>query len=458
MEAYSISSYPGAMSYGSVNPQFDFSQMTFPDQGEQGQTLFCGPGSDGFLSGMSSYAAPAQHHHPVTNQQVSAGVQSHLQNTITEYRAVLNEPVTMRTQNYPPETPLLTQMENRIAALQVRVDAANKSAATATATAHMVQEVQATTQAASWKAKLKRDAKKARIQVLVQTKMRWALGIGARDVDGKVVDALPHPLKPREEAEFLADEKTRKTHPDWSEGVSNTENLRFCIRMKDLVMEKVKIDNALADPLLGDPSDITVLNQAKVFFKTLRKKYNIQTTDEGRTRDRKKRQQNKQRSRKKEKADDHRLAIPKFREIHGAENTIGDYDAVQTDDMSSEHSDCGKASENKFNAHRRAAGGGEHGWELDLYFAHLKTIRRGMLAENHAAGLPENVNHLAPPPVCKKPLYESMVSNAWMEKTNSTYMQIGATADPEALTLFKLKLDTTGLHNADKQYLADNEA
>ncbi|KAJ6583490.1 hypothetical protein DFH09DRAFT_1308991 [Mycena vulgaris] len=64
------------MSYGGVDPQFDFSQTTFPDQGEQGQTLFCGPGSNGFRAGMSPYAAPAQHHHSVTNQQVSAGVQS----------------------------------------------------------------------------------------------------------------------------------------------------------------------------------------------------------------------------------------------------------------------------------------------------------------------------------------------------------------------------------------------
>ncbi|KAJ7143703.1 hypothetical protein C8R44DRAFT_724738 [Mycena epipterygia] len=233
------------------------------------------------------------------------------------------------------------------------------------------------------------------------------------------------------------------------------------MQVKDLVMEHVERDNRTGALLLGDPSDADVLKAAKVFFRTLRKKYSAQTTDEGRARNNQKLKVNKHWSRKHEKADDHRLAIPRFREIHGEDNTVGDYELVLTDDMSSD----------TFNAHRKAAGGGEYGWEVrkkpwrsswfELYLAHLKTIRRDMLTERtelgasgsiggkhrvpRFKGLPENINHSAPGLLRRKPLYKSMVSRTWMEKTTKNTRRL-------------LKLDTTGLHDTEMEYLADDEA
>jgi hypothetical protein len=50
--------------------------------------------------------------------------------------------------------------------------------------------------------------------------------------------------------------------------------------------------------------------------------------------------------------------------MHGEANTVGDYDAIQTDDMSSEHSDCGNVPKAEFDAHRKQSGGGDHGLEV----------------------------------------------------------------------------------------------
>jgi len=93
--------------------------------------------------------------------------------------------------------------------------------------------------------------------------------------------------------------------------------------------------------------------------------------------------------------------------------------------------------------------------KLDLYLAHLKTIRRDMLVEAQEKGangsiggkhrvprfkgLRENENDAAPLLIRKKP------------------REVGALADPAHFTVFKLKLDTTGLNAAEIAYLADDE-
>ncbi|KAJ7090606.1 hypothetical protein C8R44DRAFT_891783 [Mycena epipterygia] len=426
-----------------------------------------------------------QHHpgqqQPTMNQYASPNTQSHPPHPLADRQPILNEPVITRMQNYPPMFTDLQNLQNTISRLEVQVAAANRVAEAAKESAHMAREAQDTV---SRKSELKTAAKKSRVQALTQNKMRWLLGTGGRDIGGKAIDVLPCPLKPGEEAELLEDGKTKKAHPIWHEGVLNLDNLHFCMQVKDLVMEHVERDNRTGALLLGDPSDADVLKAAKVFFRTLRKKYSAQTTDEGRARNNQKLKVNKHRSRKHEKADDHRLAIPRFREIHGEDNTVGDYELVLTDDMSSERSDCGNVSKSTFNAHRKAAGGGEYGWEVrkkpwrsswfELYLAHLKTIRRDMLTERtelgasgsiggkhrvpRFKGLPENINHSAPGLLRRKPLYKSMVSRTWMEKTTKKYEEIGALSDPLNFTIFKLKLDTTGLHDTEMEYLADDEA
>jgi hypothetical protein len=67
--------------------------------------------------------------------------------------------------------------------------------------------------------------------------------------------------------------------------------------------------------------------------------------------------------------------LSRFRQIHGEDNTVGDYDAIQTDDMSSEHSDCGKTTQAAFTAHRKSAGGGDSGWEVRPKHWHSTWVR-----------------------------------------------------------------------------------
>ncbi|KAJ7510582.1 hypothetical protein B0H11DRAFT_2215342 [Mycena galericulata] len=397
--------------------------------------------------------------------------------SLAQHQPVVNEPVTTRQENYLAPLSVLTQIQNTLAAMQAQIDTANKAAEAAQAAAHSVHE---TAQSSQRKQSLKEKAKETKIQALIQSKMRWAIGVGGRDVDGKKLVALPHPLQPGQEPEMLDDAATKKSHPNWLHGVADPVNALFLHEITKLCMEHTTNKGAL----YGDPTWAGVLKRAKRYFGSLRKSYTAQNTEEGAHRRRQKQNLNKRRSRKHEKADDHRKAIPKFRETHGEENTVGDYDAVQTDDMSSEHSNCGNVGHTAFEAHRRKAGGGENGWEvrkkrwhstwLDLFFAHLKTIRRDMLAEAQALGangslagkhrvprfkgLRENQSNDAPLLVRKKPLYQSMVSSSWLEEMAKTHTEVGAVADPENFTLFKLKLDTTGLNAAEIEYLADDES
>ncbi|KAJ7105251.1 hypothetical protein C8R44DRAFT_886740 [Mycena epipterygia] len=402
---------------------------------------------------------------------------------LTQHALVVNEPVIIREDNYPAPLSMLTQIQNTMAAMQAQLAEANRAAEEAKAAAQLAQDAQVAMQSAGRKQELKASAKETRMTRLIQDKMRWSVGIGGHGIDGKKVKVLPHPLGPGQEAEMLEDGLTKKTHPNWLQGVSDPVNALFCERSSELCMEHVIKDNSNGGALYGDPSSAAVLKKAKRFYDSLRKTYAAQTTEEGARRRRKKQTLNKRRSRKGEKADNHREAIPKFREIHGEENTVGDYDAIQTDDMSSEHSDCGKVARHVFQAHRKKAGGGDNGWEvrkkhwhsswLDLYYAHLKTIRRDMLADAQEEGangslggkhrvprfkgLRENEKDKVPILVRKKPLYESMVSASWLEETGRTYKEVGAVTDPAHFTLFTLKLDMTGLNEAELEYLADDE-
>ncbi|KAJ7429445.1 hypothetical protein B0H11DRAFT_1944868 [Mycena galericulata] len=397
---------------------------------------------------------PQQHQEALTGNQHNQQYYGH---SLAHHRPVMHEPVITREENYPAAAAILTQIENKLAALQAEVDTTKQAAEAAKAVAHSVTQAQHAEHATDRKLMLKAKKKATQLQALVQSKTRWAIGIGSRDLGGKKHSLLPHPLKPGEEPEILDDK---------------------------LCMERVENDNNTnSSAQYGDPSSVVVLRMAKAFFNSLRKTYAAQNTEEGARRNGKKKSLNKRRSRKHEKADDHRKAIPKFQEIHGEENTVGAYDVVQTDDMSSEHSDCGNVERTVFETHRRKVGGGEHGWEirkkhwhstwLNLYFAHLKTIRRNMVTDaqdlgisgslggKHRVprfkGLRENESNEAPLLVRKKPLYKSMVSATWLAETGKTYEEVGAVEAPVHFTLFKLKLDTEGLNATEINYLADDE-
>ncbi|KAK7008316.1 hypothetical protein R3P38DRAFT_3324901 [Favolaschia claudopus] len=394
------------------------------------------------------------------------------------------DPVVTKTQNYPPALPILTQIQNTIQAFQLKVDEAHRRAKGAEEVARSLQAAQAAAAGAARKSKLKIDAKKSRLQHLTHSKARWLLSLGsADDGDDEPSNRLPQPLQPGEEPALLKDGKTKRAHPNWSAGVTDPVNIRFLESLKALVLEHVSRDNGT---LYGSPDGADILKITKVFFGHLRKVWKTQNSAEGLARYRHKLRRNKWRQRKHEKADDHRRAVPKFRETFGEANTVGDYEIIQTDDMSSERSDCGEIDPATFSVHRFKSGGGENGWAirpkawqsswLKLYFAHLKTLRREMLedektkslgASGSLAGkhrvpryksLPANTNRSAPVLIRKQPLYEAMVSDAWMKTEGITYEKIRAQTTPAEYTVFTLKLDTDGLHANEISYLADDEA
>ncbi|KAJ7091057.1 hypothetical protein C8R44DRAFT_891747 [Mycena epipterygia] len=447
------------------------------------------PESEYSLQQLQQFYTLQQHQAGLASQQPATQPiyqqQQYYEHPLAQHGPVINEPVITREQNYPPPHSTLAEIQNTMLSLQAQITEANRSAEAAKAAAELAQGFHAAAQSTGRKQQLKTKAKEARMQALVQCKMRWSVGIGGRDIDGRKIKSLPHPLQPGQTAEMLEDRVTKKTYPNWHHGVSDPVNERFCHETTKLCMETVTNDTASNNSALyGDASSASVLKMSKRFYGSLRKTYAAQTTDRGAERLRLKQNQNKRRSRKHEKADDHRKAVPRFRELHGEENTVGDYDAIQTDDMSSEHSDCGKVTRSVFEAHRKKAGGGDNGWEvrkkhwhsswLDLYFAHLKTIRRDMIAEAQEGGtsgslmgkhrvprfkgLRDNESANAPNLIRKKPLYESMVSTSWMQATGKTYTEVGAVADPTRFTLFTLKLETTGLNVAEIEYLADDES
>ncbi|KAF7363430.1 hypothetical protein MSAN_00998800 [Mycena sanguinolenta] len=386
------------------------------------------------------------------------------------------EPVTTRTQNYPPDLAVLTQINNRLQALEAKASNDAKTAA---------QQTQKT-DADNRQEELKKKQRRALVQALVRRLSRALLGLGINEAGKRLTD-LPHSLKPGEEPDFLADGVTLKAHPDWSGGVSDPVNIAFCIRVKNLVMDKVAKDNLLPQPLFGNPSDTNVMEMVKQYYDTLRKEYKAQNFEEGKVKKTHKRTQGKHRGRKVEKAKDCREAVERFCEIHGEQNTEGAYEAIQTDDMSSEHSDCGNVPKDVFEAHRKRSGGGDNGWEVrrklwrsgwfNLYLAHLKTIKRQMREEAYQdkngsskgkatrvprfRGLSANNNNSDPAPRRGRKgrkLYEAMVSPEWLKKEGKTYEEVGAVAHPPKLTIFNLQLTKDGLHDTELAYLADDES
>ncbi|KAJ6516692.1 hypothetical protein C8R47DRAFT_1268201 [Mycena vitilis] len=414
-------------------------------------------------------------------QQSSSYGQEGYYHPFAHPRPQYQQPMITREQNYPS---LLAEMQNTMATMQAQIAATELEAKAAKAAALQVQEAHTRKEAETRKGALQGKAKLSKTQGLVQSKMRWVLGIRVLDADNKLVWKLPLPLAPGQKADLLADNKTERAHPNWLSGTSDPHNLSICLRVRDLAMDQIKRDNLLPDPSYGSPTEQQVLTVTKNFYKNLRKTFTSQTTEEGRLRREVKCGKSKHRGRRVEKAKEHRATVPKLREIYGEAKTVGDYEVIHTTDMSSEHSDCGMVNQTVFNAHRKRSGGGERGWEirrknfrsswLNLYLAHLKTLRRAMLAEAQAEpgassssnvghrvprfkGMVENEDNAAPSLTRKGPLYQSMVSEAWMKKNNTTYPEIRALPDPDHFTVFQLPLRAADLHENEIEYLGDDE-
>ncbi|KAF8181109.1 hypothetical protein K438DRAFT_1767957 [Mycena galopus ATCC 62051] len=354
---------------------------------------------------------------------------------------IVSEPVTTRSQNYPDALPTLTQIQDTIKSMQMQLNDAKLRAEKSEIAAH---ESRSQSQKFARKNSLRNRAKKSRVQALIHNKSRWALGLGLANNDDEddISNKLPGPLQPGEDPTMLRDGKTPKAHPNWRVGVADPVNRQFLERITDLAMESINADTASLTNDYGAPDRQDVMKSVKVFFNHLRKVWMRQTSMEGQERYRRKLTVNKRRARKHKKADDHRRAVPRFREKFGEEQTIGDIAAIQTDYMSSERSDCGNVEPAVFNAHRTKSGGGEHGWATRQKAWHSRwTIRREMLEE-------EKENSLG----------ASGSAAGKHRKQKKTYEEIGAVAAPAHLTLFHLDLDTVGLHQTEVDYLADDES
>ncbi|KAJ7635057.1 hypothetical protein FB45DRAFT_1025955 [Roridomyces roridus] len=443
-----------------------------------------------------------------------------------QHSAVLNEPVIIRTDNYQENAGhILASLNNQITVLEARIGEARKIAGEATAAAEQAKEAaqkakaaQDVVDAAERSNGLKVGTKRTKMFNEIHAKMNMLLRVDGVGMDGTKDQSIPGPLRSGEEAELLANGVTKRAHPNWHLGVDDPTNTRFCNAVAKLCMESVEADEKNNGGLeYGNPNWDAILAMCKVYYRSRRKTYNGQNSEVGAQARVVKLDKTKNRSRKRAKADNHCKAVEVFREKHGVENTVGAHEVVQTDDVSSEHSDSGVVDPAIFEAHRARMGGGEFGLEvrrkewhsddLRLFNCHLKTIRRDMITTKapritggddktnggggadgdgmsnggsggskrkanprytRFKGMPANNNKNPPLPGHARnrgkknrsagALYQWMISPVWLAATGRTYEELGALPDPEDFTLFKLQLTREGLNKRELDYLADDES
>ncbi|KAJ7509115.1 hypothetical protein B0H11DRAFT_2217516 [Mycena galericulata] len=111
------------MTYGAVNGT-DFSMLqgsnTYQADGQPG-TGYMPQDLDYFRQQM----LPQQHQEALTGNQHNQQYYGH---SLAHHRPVMHEPVITREENYPAAAAILTQIENKLAALQAEVDATKQAA------------------------------------------------------------------------------------------------------------------------------------------------------------------------------------------------------------------------------------------------------------------------------------------------------------------------------------------
>ncbi|KAG6906870.1 hypothetical protein DXG01_011606, partial [Tephrocybe rancida] len=210
-------------------------------------------------------------------------------------------------------------------------------------------------------------------------------------------------------------------NPEWKNGPRTGVNKLYIEAVMDQLRQREK-----DHPSVGTPYNLltnTVLwPYAAQYFKTMRQNYKSQTDDQARAKKNAHNGETKLRNRKKQKADMLRKQIDKFEKKYGAEEMAGLREIVHSEWMSSEHSDCGDASPDKYADHhaKQLGGGMTRGLELRkpewrsselcrIYFSLQKmSCDGGAATETEGArqnsvcllryrGLPANNNEKAPP-------------------------------------------------------------
>ncbi|TRM56026.1 hypothetical protein BD626DRAFT_576190 [Schizophyllum amplum] len=234
----------------------------------------------------------------------------------------------------------------------------------------------------------------------VHSLMRTTIGIAARGPWG----TLPSPLDEGMARRLAPDGKTKFFNPNFARGITDPVNAEWVEHIILLLSEQY-------------PSIVPGVKLSKIrglirtYLKTMRDKYKEQTTEGGKARARTKRIYNKRRSRKCEKAARRREQVPALVAAHraqdGADNFVGIDEILDTDYMSSEHSDEGQITKVEWDARRLKYSGGDSAlevrklhWRSEHYnrlLGALDTLARQQEAARKAAGVDSHGRRLGGP-------------------------------------------------------------
>ncbi|KJA24791.1 hypothetical protein HYPSUDRAFT_200339 [Hypholoma sublateritium FD-334 SS-4] len=289
--------------------------------------------------------------------------------------------------------------------------------------------------------------------------------------------SLPRPLDAGEPSR-KAQDGTDLHNPDWTVGLLAPTSRAFIEMAAALALQQEQ-----ATPTCSLPAEELNLKTfqvaAKQYFTQLRKSYKAQNSPGTRRKQDIHRMQSRRRSRKSQKADMCRAAIPTIIEKHGKENVVGIENIFETDNMTSEYSqeEGGLLSERSWAAHKakfvkgniRAFEQRRKMWKssdhrrLQMYAFSIG--REIALPENgknrELAQIPrfpcDNRNVNDEPPKARrlygKPVYEKCVSQSWLARTRSPMV---LEAMPPSFTVFNIAIPDNLFRSRDLQYLQEH--
>ncbi|KAI0070304.1 hypothetical protein K474DRAFT_1713445 [Panus rudis PR-1116 ss-1] len=301
---------------------------------------------------------------------------------------------------------------------------------------------------------------------VVQRTMVGLLGFSRfRRTDFKnFVAILSHPVARGEAPSRLDEEGKRIWTPDFTAKVTTATNTLY---IEDVVKTVLMNETAARTLRPGVEVNATVIEMAaKQYFSTLRDWYGYQNDPAKKAKRIRKGKSGCHGQRRARKADVRRRAIPKFRAKYGDENTVGIEQLIETDYQSSDASDCGNATEESFNEHRKANGGGTQGletrrleWRSDWFNRLLYALDhiggRGAVQRVKFRGMKINSDPKPPPFEANERPYISCVSETWATRTQNEHIPMQE--DPEEFTIFKLEIPDNALDAEDLAWLADDE-
>ncbi|KAJ7023307.1 hypothetical protein C8F04DRAFT_1271496 [Mycena alexandri] len=271
------------------------------------------------------------------------------------------------------------------------------------------------------------------------------IGINTRDDTGKLKKVLRAPLGPGEKDDNF-------DRPNWDLKLNDRTNSIFVDKVLNIVHGIVLEDQKLKEPKLGNTSKADIASMAKVYFNTLRGNWTGQTDAAAREKKELKNLQQKRAARVEDKSDDLRACLDDLEDRYGPEATAGAAEILLADYLSSEHSDCGEANKENWDAHRAKKGGGTNGLEVrdkvwrakqvKLVYARLKTFRNarrnrlrdpttgnklstaGKAPMPRFPGMKVNINNKPPPVKHARLPYASMVDPVYKAKMEAAGIAI----------------------------------